>query len=100
MAAHLTIMPSSGSPRSSDIRIESISFAFEDFDYRTPIKFGGVAVDRATLLNVHCRVRTEAGIVAEGFGSMPLGNVWSFPSKTLPYQSTLSAMKALAQRIA
>ncbi|HEV3237556.1 MAG TPA: hypothetical protein VGZ25_11245, partial [Gemmataceae bacterium] len=100
MSVPFTIMPSLASPRPSDIRIESISFAFEDFDYRTPIKFGGVAVDRATLLNVHCHVRTEAGVEADGFGSMPLGNVWSFPSKTLPYQSTLAAMKALAQRVA
>ena len=100
MSVPFTIMPSSPSPRRSDIRIESISLAFEDFDYRTPIKFGGVAVDRATLLNVLCRVRTEAGVAADGFGSMPLGNVWSFPSKTLPYEATLAAMKALAQRLA
>jgi L-alanine-DL-glutamate epimerase-like enolase superfamily enzyme len=100
MSIPFTIMPSLTSPRRSDIRIESVSFSFEDFQYRTPIKFGGVAVDRVTLLNVQCRVRTEAGVVANGFGSMPLGNVWSFPSKLLPYQSTLAAMKALAERIA
>jgi L-alanine-DL-glutamate epimerase-like enolase superfamily enzyme len=93
-------MPPAASKRSNDIRVESISFSFEDRHYRTPIKFGGVAVDRATLLNVHCQVRTEAGVVANGFGSMPLGNVWSFPSKSLPYQTTLAAMKALAERIA
>ncbi|MFL5242829.1 MAG: enolase C-terminal domain-like protein [Gemmataceae bacterium] len=88
------------SPRPTDIRIESISFEFEDFNYRTPIKFGGIAVDRATLLNVRCLVRTESGMPARGFGSMPLGNVWSFPSKTLPYQTTLDAMKNLARRTA
>jgi len=92
-----TIRPS---PRPTDIRIQSVSFDFEDHHYRTPIKFGGVAVDRATLLNVHCLVRTESGIHAEGFGSMPLGNVWSFPSKDLPYESTLGAMKTLAMRLA
>ncbi|HEV2948963.1 MAG TPA: enolase C-terminal domain-like protein, partial [Gemmataceae bacterium] len=31
---------------------------------------------------------------------MPLGNVWSFPSKVLDYDATLEAMKALAERIA
>ena len=35
-----------------------------------------------------------------GFGSMPLGNVWSFPSQVLRYDDTLGAMKALAERIA
>jgi L-alanine-DL-glutamate epimerase-like enolase superfamily enzyme len=87
-------------PRPTDIRIEAVDFGYEDFLYRTPIKFGGVAVDRATLVNVHCTVRTAAGKTARGFGSMPLGNVWSFPSKVLSYDATLAAMKALAERIA
>src|SRR5256885_3324167 len=84
----------------TDIRIEDVRFEYEDYLYRTPIKFGGVAVDRVTLLNVHCRVRTRAGTTAEGFGSMPLGNVWSFPSRALAYEQTLGAMKALAERVA
>src|SRR5262249_25715664 len=70
-----------------------------DFLYRTPIKFGGIASDRVSLLNVHCQVRTGADKTARGFGSMPLGNVWSFPSRQLGYDGTLAAMKALAARI-
>ena len=87
------------SPRSTDIRIEELAVSFEDILYRAPYKFGGVAVDRATLLNVNCTVRTRAGKVAKGFGSMPLGNVWAFPSRTMPYDVTLGAMKALAERL-
>src|SRR6185295_16970849 len=34
------------------------------------------------------------------FGSMTMGNAWSFPSKTMSYDTTLGAMKALAERIA
>jgi L-alanine-DL-glutamate epimerase-like enolase superfamily enzyme len=83
-----------------DIRIDDVRYEFEDHFYRAPIKFGGTAVDRVTLLNVTCRVHTDAGHFAEGFGSMPLGNVWSFPSRTLKYDQTLSAMKSLAERIA
>jgi len=85
--------------KATDIRIESISYEYEDFLYRTPIKFGGVAVDRATLVNVRCRVCTAGGAGATGFGSMPLGNVWSFPSRVLGYADTLAAMKALVERI-
>jgi len=44
-------------------------------------------------------VETVAGQVAKGFGSMPMGNEWSFPSKTLSYDTTLEAMKRLARRI-
>ncbi len=87
-------------PKPTDIRIEEVSFVYEEFLYRTPYKFGGVPVDRATILNVSCVVRTAQGKVATGFGSMPLGNVWSFPSREMPYQITLNAMKVLAERIA
>jgi L-alanine-DL-glutamate epimerase-like enolase superfamily enzyme len=85
-------------PKATDIRIDSITFTYEDFLYRSPIKFGGVALDRATIVNVQCVVRTAAGKTAHGFGSMPLGNVWSFPSKALSYDQTLAAMKALIER--
>jgi L-alanine-DL-glutamate epimerase-like enolase superfamily enzyme len=88
----------SGKP--TDIRIEEIRFDYEDFHYRMPIKFGGVAVTRVTLLNVHSVVRTNNGKTARGFGSMPLGCTWSFPSKALTYDQTLGAMKALAERLA
>jgi len=81
------------------IRVESVRFDYEDYRYRTPIKFGGVALDRATILNVHCAVREAGGKTARGFGSMPLGNIWAWPSK-LPYETTLGAMKELAARIA
>jgi L-alanine-DL-glutamate epimerase-like enolase superfamily enzyme len=86
-------------PKPTSIRVDEVSFAFEDIRYRAPYKFGGVAVDRATLINVNCQVRTRGGKVAKGFGSMPLGNVWSFPSRTLPYDQTLNAMKELAKRL-
>src|SRR4051812_17458352 len=81
--------------RSTDIRVEQMSFEYEDYKYRVPIKFGGTVLDRATIINVHCTVRTEAGQVAKGFGSMPMGNVWAFPSHTMNYEQTLGAMKAL-----
>jgi L-alanine-DL-glutamate epimerase-like enolase superfamily enzyme len=84
----------------TDIRIEDVSYSYEEFRYRAPYKFGGRAVDRVTLLNFTCAVRTMNGRAAKGFGSMPLGNVWSFPSDVMSYDTTLNAMKALAARIA
>jgi L-alanine-DL-glutamate epimerase-like enolase superfamily enzyme len=84
----------------SDIRLRAVTFGYEDYLYRTPIKFGGVAVDRVTLLNVHADVETRAGKVARGFGSMPLGNVWAYPSRTMTYQQTLDAMKGVTERVA
>jgi L-alanine-DL-glutamate epimerase-like enolase superfamily enzyme len=86
--------------KSTDIRIDDVSYTFEDFRYRTPIKFGGVASDRVTILNVECAVRTRDGKRARGFGSMPMGNIWAFPSRTLGYDQTLAAMKAVVERVA
>ena len=85
--------------RPTDIRIEDVSHSYEHYRYRTPIKFGGVAVDEVTLLNVGCAVSTRSGRTARGFGSMPLGNVWSFPSRVLGYAQTLNAMTELARRV-
>jgi L-alanine-DL-glutamate epimerase-like enolase superfamily enzyme len=84
---------------SSGIRVREVGFRYEDYRYRTPIKFGGLIVDRVTLLNVDCVVEAAGGRGAKGFGSMPMGNIWSFPSRRLPYETTLGAMKALADRI-
>ncbi len=84
--------------KSTDIRITGIRTQYEDFDYRTTMKFGGVAVDKATVLNVECDVVTRDGKTATGFGSMPLSNIWAFPSREMKYEQTLGAMKALAAR--
>ncbi|HEY2910747.1 MAG TPA: mandelate racemase/muconate lactonizing enzyme family protein [Gemmataceae bacterium] len=82
--------------RGTDIRIVDASFQYEDFHYRSPIKFGGVALDKATVLNATVTVETRSGKRAIGLGSMPLGNIWAWPSKRLNYDQTLAAMKELA----
>jgi L-alanine-DL-glutamate epimerase-like enolase superfamily enzyme len=87
-------------PNPTDIRIEDLTFSYEEFRYRAPYKFGGVPVDRATILNVSVTVRARDGKTAKGFGSMPMGNVWSFPSREMAYNTTLGAMKELADRVA
>ena len=86
-------------PLPTDIRIDEVRHDYQDYVYRAPYKFGGRVVDRVTLLNVHCRVTTRSGKSATGFGSMTMGNMWAFPSKTMSYDTTLDAMKALADRI-
>src|SRR5947209_4046929 len=84
----------------ADIAIKDVRYFCEDFKYRTPIKFGGVALDRVTLLNVEVDVETIGGKRATGFGSMPLGNAWAYPSRAMSYEQTLDAMKAVTERVA
>jgi L-alanine-DL-glutamate epimerase-like enolase superfamily enzyme len=81
-------------PRATDIRVAEVDSWFEDFLYRTPYQFGGRSVDRVTILNAACRVRTGGGRESWGFGSMTLGNAWAFPA--VPHEAGLGAMKALA----
>ncbi len=85
---------------STAIRVENLSFGYEEFRYRAPYKFGGRLVDRVTILNVNVAVRSRDGRTARGFGSMPLSNTWAFPSREMSYDITLGAMRSLAERIA
>lgn len=86
--------------RTTDIRIAEVRHGYEDYVYRAPYKFGGRVVDRVTILNVRCRVQGRGGKDAWGFGSMTMGNVWAFPSRTMSYDTTLGAMRTLAGRVA
>lgn len=83
----------------TDIRVKEISYSYEDYNFRIPMKFGGRLLDRVTLLNVDCVVSSAAGRTTKGFGSMPLSNTWAFPSAVMSYDTTLGAMKALTDRI-
>jgi L-alanine-DL-glutamate epimerase-like enolase superfamily enzyme len=87
-------------PKATDVKVEQVRHGFEDFRYRTPMKFGGREVDRVTMLHVEVAMRTRDGRRATGASSMPLGNVWAYPSRQLPFEQTLNAMRALADRIA
>jgi len=86
--------PAAIASRPTDIRIIEVDHQFEDFRYRAPYQFGGRSVDRVTILNVNCRVRTGDGKEMWGFGSMTLGNAWAFPAAS--HDAGLGAMTALA----
>ena len=86
--------------KSTDIRLTAVRTSYEHYDYRTPIKFGGVAVREVSILNVECDVVTRDGRMAHGFGSMPLANTWAFPSRDMTAHQTQEAMRALSERCA
>src|SRR5262245_26695651 len=58
--------------KKSDIRIERVSHRFTEHVFRTPLKFAQAVVERQTMLTVDCTVKTAAGQVATGFGTLPL----------------------------
>ena len=83
----------------TDFRIVEVSCQTQRIDYRTPMKFGGRVVQDVTLLHVCADVETVGGARGQGWGSMPLGNVWGWPSQIVPAQETLRAMELLGQRV-
>lgn len=85
--------------RPTDVRILEAVCQFEQVPFRAPLKFGGRIQDHATLINVTVSVETPAGDHAEGLGSMPVGNVWAWPSQTLSPEQTEAAMKAFAGEV-
>src|SRR5262245_50465753 len=78
------------------MKILSCDIRFDDYRYRSPMKFGGKVVDSATVLEVRLRAKDKAGKEAEGLAAMPLGNAWSWPSKTLTPAETMQGMRDYA----
>jgi L-alanine-DL-glutamate epimerase-like enolase superfamily enzyme len=81
----------------TDIRIKSARLETERINYRAPIKFGGRVVTDAVLANVTVEVETKDGRRGSGFGSMPMGNVWAWPSNAVTPQDSLQAMLDFAE---
>jgi L-alanine-DL-glutamate epimerase-like enolase superfamily enzyme len=82
----------------TDISIKQVRVSTERVEYRTPIKFGGRVVTDAEVVNVEMDVETRDGRQGSGFGSMPMGNAWGWPSQVVSGEKTLAAMLALARR--
>ncbi|MGA2035422.1 MAG: enolase C-terminal domain-like protein [Thermoguttaceae bacterium] len=85
--------------KASDIRLCVAHSSTQYLQYRAPIKFGGRVVTDVVLLDVSVEVETRGGRRAHGFGSMPMGNIWAWPSQRLAPPETLKAMVDLGQRL-
>ena len=85
--------------KSTDIRLQEVNCTFEAVSFRAPLKFGGRIVDSVFLINVDVVVEDRNGRQTDGMGSMPLGNVWAWPSSSLSPEQTETAMKKFAEEI-
>jgi L-alanine-DL-glutamate epimerase-like enolase superfamily enzyme len=81
----------------TDIRLKHVATSTQRIDYRTPIKFGGRVVVDVVLLNVTVDVETRDGRTGQGVGSMPMGNVWAWPTERVAGDDTLAAMLRLGE---
>ena len=83
----------------TDIRIVEATCDFEAVAFRTPLKFGGRVTENTTLINVEVTVTNKGGDYATGFGSMPLGNIWAWPSGSVSPDAAETAMSEFAERV-
>ena len=85
--------------KSTDIRICEAVASTQHFNYRAPAKFGGRTVTEVVLLDVVVDVETRDGRRGRGSGSMPMGNIWAWPSQRLMPEQTLAAMVELGKQL-
>jgi hypothetical protein len=85
--------------KSTDVRLCYATNSTEYFKYRAPAKFGGRTVTEVVLLDVVVEVETRDGRRGRGFGSMPMGNIWAWPSRLLSPDQTLASMVNLGKHL-
>jgi L-alanine-DL-glutamate epimerase-like enolase superfamily enzyme len=85
--------------KSTDVRVLQASVSFEPVPFRAPLKFGGRVMASSTLINVEVIVETKGRRQATGFGSMPAGNIWAWPSDTVTPEQSEKAMREFADRV-
>ncbi len=85
--------------KTTDVKIRDAVCSFDPVSFRTPLKFGGRVIDKTFLINVEVTVETHKGKHEAGFGSMPLGNIWAWPSTAVSGEKSEAAMKAFAEEV-
>ena len=85
--------------KETDVRINEAACSFEPVEFRAPLKFGGRIIDKTFLMNVTVEVETRGGRYTAGMGSMPVGNVWAWPSDTVSADDSEKAMMAFAEKV-
>ena len=88
-----------GKGKATDIRILQVDVSFDEVEFRAPLKFGGRVVDHTYLINATIQVESRAGHVVYGYGSMPVGNVWAWPSASVEPAQSEDMMKQFATRV-
>jgi L-alanine-DL-glutamate epimerase-like enolase superfamily enzyme len=84
----------------SDIRVVSATPYFIDAIARTPLKFGGVVMDRLDYAAVRVEVETRSGKRGAGWGGMFQSDVWAFPDDRVPHAQRQAAMREVTRRFA
>jgi len=82
----------------SDVRVVEATPYFIEAVARTPLKFGGVVMDRLDYAQVRVEVETRAGRRGVGWGGMFQSDVWAFPDDRVPHPQRQEAMREVTRR--
>ncbi len=86
--------------KATDVCIKNVNISFEPIVFRAPLKFGGRVIEKSYLIDVDVTVETRDGKHHEtGYGSMPVGDIWAWPTDNVPKDQTESAMKQFAEEV-
>ena len=84
----------------SDVRVISATPYLVDAVARTPLKFGGVVMDRLDYATVRVEVETRSEKRGAGWGGMFQSDVWAFPDDRVPHAQRQDAMREVTRRYA
>ncbi len=82
----------------SDIRVVEATAYFIPAMARTPLKFGGVVMDRLDYATVRVEVENRRGQRGAGWGGMFLSDVWAMPDERVPHDLRLEGMREVTRR--
>jgi L-alanine-DL-glutamate epimerase-like enolase superfamily enzyme len=79
-------------------RVVRASVSFENIRYRVPLRFGTGVIENIALATARVSLESPAGRRSGGLGQILLGELWSFPSKTVERSLREKAMRHVAEQ--
>jgi len=67
----------------TDVKVKDISIEYEEFEYRTPFKFGASIATHCVYSTCTVVLEDGGGKTASGTGALPMGTSWGWPSKKM-----------------
>ncbi len=86
-------------PKTTDIKIKSVTTYFLPVQTRIPYRFGTEQLDSVTCVRVRIDIEDQRGNTACGWGETPLSAPWAWPSPHLTYAIRETAMKNFCLKI-
>ena len=79
----------------TDVRVLEARPFFSLEKSRTPLKFGGVVMDKTVYCHVRVTVENRQGSRAEGWGAIFLADLWAWPSTLVSHEMSEALMREM-----